>query len=115
MTITSWRLTVPWGTKNNFKLIKEMKKLLFSAVAFATLLFASCQQGNLETAQGNAVTFTVEAPAVVQTKSIADGLNVNELFGGNIVSCAAVIQQKRRIHGNGLNQIPQGVGVAACI
>ena len=56
-----------------------MKKLLFSAVAFATLLFASCQQGNLETAQGNAVTFTVEAPAVVQTKSIADGLNVNEL------------------------------------
>ena len=56
-----------------------MKKLLFSAVAFATLLFASCQQGNLETVHGDAVTFTVEAPAVVQTKSIADGLNVDQL------------------------------------
>ena len=40
----------------------------------------SCQQEKLEPVAGNGtVTFTVEAPANVQTKAIADGLNVNEL------------------------------------
>ena len=45
-------------------------------------LFAgSCQQEKLEPVAGNGtVTFTVEAPANVQTKAIADGLNVDELF-----------------------------------
>ena len=59
-----------------------MKKLFFSAVAFATLLFAaSCQQENLDPALGgNGVTFTIEAPAQVQTKAtIGDGMNVNKL------------------------------------
>ena len=55
-----------------------MKKLLFCAASLATLLFASCQQENLETA-GNTVTYTVEAPGTLQTKAIADGMNVNEL------------------------------------
>jgi hypothetical protein len=40
----------------------------------------SCQQENLEPVAGNGtVTFTVEAPANVQTKAIADGLNVDQL------------------------------------
>ena len=56
-----------------------MKKLLFCAASLATLLFASCQQENLETA-GNTVTYTVEAPGTLQTKAIADGMNVNELI-----------------------------------
>lgn len=58
-----------------------MKKLLYCAAALATLLFAgSCQRENLEPAQESAaVTFTVEAPAALQTRAIADGLNVNEL------------------------------------
>ena len=59
-----------------------MKKLLYCAAALATLLFAgSCQRENLEPAQESAaVTFTVEAPAALQTKAIADGLNVNQLI-----------------------------------
>ena len=59
-----------------------MKKLLYCAAALAGLFFAaSCQQDNLEPVQeGTAVSFTVEAPAALQTKSIADGLNVNELI-----------------------------------
>ena len=59
-----------------------MKKLLYSAVALATLLFASCQQENLEPAAGGSqVTFTVESPEAIQTKAtIADGTNVNELI-----------------------------------
>lgn len=58
-----------------------MKKLLYCAAALATLLYAgSCQRENLEPAQESAaVTFTVEAPAALQTRAIADGLNVNEL------------------------------------
>ena len=40
----------------------------------------SCQQENLEPVAGNGtVTFTVEAPANVQTRAIADGLNVDQL------------------------------------
>ena len=59
-----------------------MKKLLYCAAALATLLIAgSCQRENLEPAQESAaVTFTVEAPAALQTRAIADGLNVNELI-----------------------------------
>ena len=58
-----------------------MKKLLYCAAALAVAFFAgSCQQENLEPVQeSNAVTFTVEAPAALQTRAIADGLNVNEL------------------------------------
>lgn len=58
-----------------------MKKLLYCAAALAMAIFAgSCQQEKLEPVAGNGtVTFTVEAPANVQTKAIADGLNVNEL------------------------------------
>ena len=58
-----------------------MKKLLYCVAALATAFFAgSCQRENLEPVQeSNTVTFTVEAPAAMQTKAIADGLNVNEL------------------------------------
>ena len=54
-----------------------MKKLLYSAVAFATLLFAACQQENLEpeTAGGNTVTYTISVPGALGTKAI--GTNVN--------------------------------------
>ena len=58
-----------------------MKKLLYCAVALATVLFASCQKENFEqTANGNTVTYTVEAPGTLQTKAIADGTNVDELI-----------------------------------
>ena len=58
-----------------------MKKILFFASALAGLFFAaSCQQENLEpVGKGNTVTYTVEAPGALQTKAIADGMNVNEL------------------------------------
>ena len=58
-----------------------MKRLLYCAAALATLLFASCQQENLEpVGGGTAVTYTVEAPGALQTKAIADGTNVDELI-----------------------------------
>jgi len=60
-----------------------MKKLLYCAAALAVAFFAgSCQQEKLEpVAESNVVTFTVEAPAGIQTKAkIADGLNVDELI-----------------------------------
>ena len=58
-----------------------MKKLLYCAAALATLLFAgSCQRENLEPAQENSmVTFSIEVPAAMQTKAIADGSNVDQL------------------------------------
>ena len=58
-----------------------MKKLLYSAVAFATLLFAACQQENLESiAGGNTVTYTISVPGALATKAIADGLNTTQLI-----------------------------------
>ena len=59
-----------------------MKKLIYCALALAAGLFAtSCQQENLEpVAQKNTVTFTVETPAALQTKAIADGMNVDKLI-----------------------------------
>ena len=59
-----------------------MKKFMLFASALAGLfLAASCQQENLEpVGKGNTVTFTVEAPAALQTKAIADGMNVDELI-----------------------------------
>ena len=58
-----------------------MKKLLYCAAALAVAFFAgSCQQEKLEPVQeSNAVTFTVEAPAALQTRAIADGQNVDQL------------------------------------
>ena len=58
-----------------------MKKILLFASALAGLfLAASCQQENLEPEQaGQQVTFTIEAPAAMQTKAIADGQNVDQL------------------------------------
>ena len=60
-----------------------MKKIFKSIVAILCCgaIFASCQQelDQPETA-GKTVTFTVEAPAAIQTKAIADGLNVNQLI-----------------------------------
>ena len=58
-----------------------MKKIIYSAAAMALAFFAaSCQQENLEpVGKGNTVTYTVEAPGALQTKAIADGMNVNEL------------------------------------
>ena len=59
-----------------------MKKIFLLASAFASFFFAaSCQQENLEPAvKGNTVTYTVEAPGALQTKAIADGMNVTELI-----------------------------------
>ena len=59
-----------------------MKKILLFASALAGLFLAgSCQRENLEPQQTEQqVTFTIEAPAALQTKAIADGLNVNELI-----------------------------------
>ena len=55
--------------------------MLYCAAALAMAFFAgSCQQENLEPVAGNGtVTFTVEAPANVQTRAIADGQNVDQL------------------------------------
>ena len=51
-----------------------MKKLIKSALALATLLFAaSCQQENLEPVQsGSLVTFSVEVPGMAATKALGD-------------------------------------------
>ena len=59
-----------------------MKKLLYCAAALAMTLFAgSCQRENLEPDKTNGkVTFTVEVPAELQTKAIADGKNVDQLI-----------------------------------
>ena len=59
-----------------------MKKILLFASALAGLFLAgSCQRENLEPEQtGKQVTFTVEAPAAMQTKAIADGKNVDQLI-----------------------------------
>ena len=53
-----------------------MKKLLFSVVAFATLLFAaSCQQENLEPVAGDGtVTYSVQMPGAIATKAVGDDL-----------------------------------------
>ena len=57
-----------------------MKKILLFASALAGLFLAGCQRENLEPVQaGQQVTFTIEAPAAMQTKAIADGQNVNQL------------------------------------
>ena len=58
-----------------------MKKILLFASALAGMFFAaSCQRENLEPEQaGQQVTFTIEAPAAMQTKAIADGQNVDQL------------------------------------
>ena len=58
-----------------------MKKILLFASALAGLFLAgSCQRENLEPQADKQVTFTIEAPAAMQTKAIADGLNVDELI-----------------------------------
>ena len=53
-----------------------MKKLFFSVVAFATLLFAaSCQQESLEPVAGDgSVTYTVQMPGSIATKAVGDDL-----------------------------------------
>lgn len=58
-----------------------MKKILLFASALAGLFLAgSCQRENLEPVQtGQQVTFTIETPAAMQTKAIADGQNVDQL------------------------------------
>ena len=54
--------------------------MLFASALAGLFLAASCQQENLEpVGKGNTVTYTVEAPGTLQTKAIADGMNVNEL------------------------------------
>lgn len=58
-----------------------MKKILLFVSALAGLFLASCQKEQLEPVAGNGqVTFTIEAPAAIQTKAIADGLNVDQLI-----------------------------------
>ena len=58
-----------------------MKKMLYCVAAFAMLLFAwSCQRETLEPVYGNGtVTITVETPGAIDTRTIADGENVNEV------------------------------------
>lgn len=59
-----------------------MKKLLYCVAALAMLLLAgSCQKENLWPSRGgDTVTFTVAAPGQIETKAIADGLNVKDLY-----------------------------------
>lgn len=59
-----------------------MKKLLCCVAALAMLLLAgSCQKENLWPSRGgDTVTFTVAAPGQIETKAIADGLNVEDLY-----------------------------------
>lgn len=59
-----------------------MKKLLYCVAALAMLLLAgSCQKENLWPSRGgDTVTFTVAAPGQIETKAIADGLNVEDLY-----------------------------------
>ena len=59
-----------------------MKKILLFVSALAGMFLAgSCQRENLGPEQTRQqVTFTIEVPAPVQTKAIADGLNVDELI-----------------------------------
>ena len=58
-----------------------MKKILLFASALAGLFLAgSCQRENLEPQADKQVTFTIEAPAAMQTKAIADGKNVDQLI-----------------------------------
>ena len=57
-----------------------MKRFLLFASALAGLfLAASCQRETLEPVGGNAVTFTVTVPGGMDTKAIADGMNVDEV------------------------------------
>ena len=58
-----------------------MKKIMLFASALAGLFLAgSCQRETLEPEQmAGTVKFTVEAPGAIATKTIADGLNVNEV------------------------------------
>ena len=57
-----------------------MKKFLLFASAFAGLfLAASCQQETLETYGEGIVTFSVTAPGELDTRAIADGVNVDEV------------------------------------
>ena len=58
-----------------------MKKILLFASALAGLFLAgSCQRETLEPEQmAGTVKFTVEAPGAIATKTIADGMNVNEV------------------------------------
>ena len=60
----------------------HMRKIMLLASALAGLFLAgSCQRETLEPEQtGQKVTFTIEAPAAMQTKAIADGQNVNQLI-----------------------------------
>ena len=58
-----------------------MKKILLFVSALAGLFLASCQKEMLDSsAENGQVTFTIEAPAAIQTKAIADGLNVDQLI-----------------------------------
>ena len=93
-----------------------MKKLIYCALALAAGLFAtSCQQENLEpVAQENTVTFTVETPEAIQTKAIADGMNVNKLIYevwltptlGDLTTGAQKLYQETQgmRHDNGVNK-----------
>ena len=59
-----------------------MKRLLYSAITLVMAILAgSCQREIVESGQTDGkVVFTVEIPAGLQTKSIADGTNVDQLI-----------------------------------
>ena len=56
-----------------------MKQILLFASALAGLFLASCQRESLEPMAGGAVTFTVTTPGGIDTRTIADGENVNKV------------------------------------
>ena len=84
-----------------------MKKLLYGAAALATLLFASCQQENLEPVAEGGVTYTISLPTGVQTKGEA-GYDMYDLYyevyrtvdAAELASATPLFEKKVVMNGN---------------
>ena len=68
-----------------------MKRILLFASACAAMMLTSCVKDQLaENTQGDAsVTFTVQVPAGMATKAIADGMTVDKLLYPNLRDSAS--------------------------
>ena len=79
--------------------------MLFASALAGLFLAASCQQENLEpAAKGNAVTFTVEAPAALQTKAITDtgGYYTTDTVDGALQEIGAELAGINTLIGSGV-------------